>query len=449
MKKVLMIAYFFPPCGASGVYRTLRFMKYLPRHGWESIVLSVREHAYGDHLPRDVSLLQCIPDGQKVIRTANLEFFACLLKLRHGLRHRLSPNSSTTGHSLPTKPSSWQMFKDFISDTLTIPDPQVSWMLPALWAGIRTVRRFGVNAVYSTGRPWTAHLIGSWIRRLTGIPWVADFRDPWTQDPWRNGKSALRVKIENYLERHVVSEADLVVSTTSLLREDFVQRYPTLDPEKFVTITNGFDPEEKAGLPVAEEDNDSSVFTLTHVGTIYEARCPTHFLEALERLVVSESVQVGMLRINFVGVWYANLSNDVSKHPILRSAVRFIPQVSHLESLVYMAKADVLLLIQPNTKIQVPGKLFEYIQARKPVLALTDKDGATGRLITSQGLGWVVEADDVLGITKLLRHVYGLHLSKRLDDSFRSDKVDQYDARHLTGRLADLLNAITGHTTCQ
>jgi len=446
VKNVLVIAYFFPPCSASGTYRTLRFVKYLPKFGWDPVILTVKPTVYCEHLPVfpvDASLMQQISVGCTIFRTATLDCLGFLLRLRRllalrprtpELQEKRAANSSTV--------SRWQKLKDCITGSLNTPDPQVGWLLPAVWAGIVNVRKLEVSVVYSTGKPWTAHLIGYCIHRLTGIPWIADFRDPWTQNPWRNIKSKMRQKLEASMEHAVVSHANIVIANTALLREDFVQRYPFLNPSKFLTITNGFDPDDR-GLSETIPDNRQT-FTLTHVGSLCDTRDPTNLLLAIEQLIMDESISKDCLRVNLIGAMETSLTEFFSRHPVLHYVVNLVPQVPHQEALQYMASSDVLLLIQPKTTTQIPAKLFEYIQAGKPILALTPRDGATGQLVLSDRVGRVVEPDDIESIKQEVRSLCKMHLRQKLSEEFPTSHHHKYNAIHLTQRLAESLDNIAG-----
>ncbi len=448
-----MIAYFFPPCSASGVYRTVRFMKFLPDYEWYPIILTIKPDQYEAYFPLDLALTEQISPGQTIVRTSAFRWLDALLKLRQHIRV-----AKCASHSLKQqidnspKHSRWQRVKDSITGALSTPDEQIGWLLPALWRGMGIIRKQEVDAVYSTASPWTAHLIGYWLSRLTGTPWIADFRDPWTQNPFRAETSKLKESLEAFMEKCVVSRADIVIANTSTLREDFVRRYSFLNSDKFVTITNGFDPDENEPFrqsqrdefdtPTATQSKDSTVFTLTHTGSLYGQRDPRPFFVAIEQLLMEGSIPMERLCINLVGESQDMVSRFLTDHPLVEKAVRLIPQVSHQKCLEYLVNSDLLLVIQPNTTLQIPGKLFEYIQVQKPILALTPSEGATARLITSDGIGASVDATDVVGIKKQVLLYYQMFLCGSLRTNHPSDIYRKYSMRQLTKQLANLLDKL-------
>ncbi len=442
MKTVLMIAYYFPPSGVSGIYRTMRFLKYLPECGWRPIVLTLRPDAYEPGEPRDDSLHERLPADLTIIRTTELHVLAWLHRLRRLIR-RVEPVAAAQvvqplHERREDAASFWQRCKDGVTGFLSTPDRQIGWLIPAVRAGWKAIRGHGVDVLYSTGKPWTAHLVGYALRRLTHTPWVADFRDPWFNNPSSAPMSRLRQTIETRMERMVISRADVVVANTDVVRQEWMQRYPFLKPDKFVTITNGFDPDEQAHPRSAQalESAQTSVFTLTHAGALYAQRYPHDFFVALDRVLTTGAVPQDWLRVNLVGSWDTQTNTFLAQHPKVADVVQLVPQVPHPVYLAYLQQSDVLLLLQPQTASQIPAKVFEYMQAGKTILALTPPHGATGDLVQSEGLGRVCDATDTEAIQHALEALYRDFTAGALTPDLSAPGYQKYDVRHLTHRLA-------------
>ncbi len=448
MKNVLMIAYYFPPSGVSGIYRTMRFIKFLLACGWRPMVLTLRADGYEAGEPRDNSLHAMVPADLVVIRTTELRALEGLQRLRQ-LRWGAEPtDASSTSPPLHERregaSSWWQRCKDAVTGMLSTPDRQIGWWLPALRSGWQAVRGHDIHMLYSTGKPWTAHLVGYGLRWLTDTPWVADFRDPWLNNPSSAPMSRLRQTIEACLERMVIRRADMVVANTEAVRQEWMQRYPFLKPDKAITITNGFDPDEQPFHALVQTPplRPAPVLTLTHAGALYAQRYPHAFFVALDRVLASGVVPQDRLQVNLVGSWDTQTSNFLAQHPDVAKVVRLVPQVPHREYLTYLQQSDVLLLLQPQTTSQIPAKVFEYMQARKTILALTPPHGATGDLVQSEGLGRVCDATDTEAIQQTLEALYRDFASGTLKPAVSAEGYRKYDMRHLTHRLASAFDRL-------
>ncbi len=448
-----MIAYYFPPAGVSGIYRTIRFLKYLPACGWRPVILTLRPDAYEAGEPRDDSLLEQLPLDTITIRTAEFRMLEHVQRLRRWVRFAgdVSSTSQTVLEAVaqPTvherrdvAGSRWQRFKDGVTGLLSTPDRQIGWFFPAVREGWRAMRQHDVAMVYSTGKPWTAHLVGYALRRLTRIPWVADFRDPWLNNPSSAPMSRLRQTIEGRMERAVICRADLVVANTDAVRQEWLQRYPFLKPDKLVTITNGFDPDEQLVCSTSPSVSPSPRLTLTHAGALYAQRYPHDFFVALDRVLASGAVPGDQLRVNLVGSWDTQTHTFLADHPRVAKVVELVPQVSHEVYLNYLRQSDVLLLLQPQTTSQIPAKVFEYLQARKTILALTPPHGATGHLVQSEGLGRVCDATDTEAIEDVLISLHHDFAAGALKPALSASGYQKYDMRHLTHRLASYFDRL-------
>lgn len=459
MKKVLMIAYLFPPVGgigSAGSQRVLKFAKYLLPCRWKPIILTVRERDYEPYFALDQSLLKKVPSDLTVIRTSVTRGLSKLLQAKQRLQSLLRPAPATTeppktdatdrakdiGDDRPRKKSRYQELKDSVTDLFEIPDEEMGWLMPALLNGLGAIRREEVDAIYSTGRPWTAHVIGVALKKLTGKPLVVDFRDPWMTNPFRLTYSPLKERLETYLERKVIEQADLIIANTEELKEEFLKRFPEQASQKFVSILNGFDPDDY-DTGSKTERSSNRCFTITHTGFLYGRRDPKKFLEAVRLLVESGAIRREKLRVRLVGT--VELPYTLSEYlsiSELDDMVSLHDQVPYHTSLQYLQQSDLLLLLQPGTKTQVPSKLFEYIGMKKPILAISPRDGATSVLVEKEGLGMVADPDNVHEIAEGLLFLYqqwsqGLLTEARYEGAYR-----KFNVQRMTGDLAGMLNGL-------
>jgi len=447
-----MVAYFFPPVGGLGVagsQRTLKFAKYLD-HRWKPVVLTVRESCYESYLLLDPTLLQRVPANVKIIRTGVVRWLTKLLNMKNALRRRsLNGNQAilTTAGREPSidgsrKSGRYQNLKDSVTSLFDIPDGEIGWFLPAVMAGIRAVKQEGIDAIYATGKPWTAHLIGTALRICTGKPLVVDFRDPWLTNPFRDGSSPFRNRLEAYLERKVVEKANLVVTNTVALRDEFFQRFPQCSRDKFIALPNGFDPDDFAGV-IPSGTNRKERLVITHTGFLYGRRDPRCFLEALELLLANERVDRNKIEVVFVGsVELSYNLPDYFKAHGLDQIVTLVPHVPYQKSLEYLSAADMLLLLQPGTETQVPSKLFEYIALGKPILAISPREGATSKLVTEECLGMTAEAESVDAIASVMERLYRdwAHGAMPLGSNGRGR--EKFNVKTVAGILAQKLNQL-------
>ncbi|HTU02722.1 MAG TPA: glycosyltransferase [Candidatus Sulfotelmatobacter sp.] len=450
--RLLMVAYYYPPVGgigAAGSQRVLKFAKYLPASGWSPVVLTVRESAYESYLALDPSLAARLPAGIPTVRTRVLRGLTPLLALRAGLKAKLRGHEALAPAPAPSAPtngasrSRLQALKDRITDCFEIPDEEMGWLLPGTLRGLIALRRERADAVYATGRPWTGLVIGLLVARLSGRPFVADFRDPWITNPFRLPCSPFRERLEARLESAVIRGARLVIANTDALRDEFRARFPLERPEKFVSLLNGFDPDD---FPAAAPPPAGPV-TLVHTGFLYLKRDPRTFLEAVARLLASGAVPATDLRLRFVGpVELPYGLEAMASQAGLEQVLELTGRVPYAESLANLRRAHALLLLQPGTTTQVPSKLFEYIGMQKPILAISPPEGATGLLVRRHDLGEVADPDDVPGMAEALARLYRRCRQGGEGLGMPSETLTAFNVRTLTAILAQHLDGLAAGT---
>jgi glycosyltransferase involved in cell wall biosynthesis len=416
MKKILIVAFHYPPIGSSsGVLRTLKFSKYLPQRGWIPYVLTVRESLYP---VKDYGLVNDIPPEVVIHRTFALD------TMRHfGIRGRY--------------PS-----------ILATPDRFVSWFPFGTIRGLRLIRSSGIEAIFSTSPQPTAHLIAGALKAVTGIPWVADFRDPWIEESPNPVKRTIRHRIETGLEGLVIRHADRVTVTTPHLRDDFCSRYPWLSPDKIHTIYNGYDETDFCGFGAGDIAGDG--FEIVHAGLVSrEYRDPAPLLQAVSHLLATGSMRSTDLRITFLGGGAYVRSKEFVEHVNrlgLGKVVDVVDRVDYRSALQRLRHAAVLLLLQASedTKSLIPAKAFEYLRIGRPILAIT-LNGATSDLLTGVDQCYVVSPTDQFALRNILTNLYRLWQTSPNGISV-SRSISQFERRSLTAELANLLDLL-GHTS--
>ncbi len=436
-RRVLIIAYYFPPSGGPGVQRVLKHVKYLPEFGWEPVVLTVRE---GEFPARDPSLLDEIPPGTHVERTRILEPYS-LYRLLTGRRTPIDIHVLTT--SSPAR--SWtERLAQWIRATFFIPDARIGWLLTAVPAGKRLIRYFQVSALYSSSPPYTCSLIARQLKRWSSLPWVAGFRDPWTGFLTTPQRWWLPAAIDRHLERSVLQEADRIECAWEGIADDAIGKYPELPREKFIHIPNGFDPADYPPPPTQRNER----FTITYTGSLYGRRNPTVLLQGLEELLHRGVLTPAEVCLRIVGRCGEEVLETLRNSPFATS-VEFIPYVPHRESVRYVVSSDVLLLVVDEAEDShaiVPGKVFEYLGAGKPILAIAPHGSAVDRLLQETGTGAVVERTEPLACAKLLELLYRSWRGELpLPFVPRWDYIRQYERRTAAQRLAALLDELTLH----
>jgi len=410
LRRLLMVAYHFPPlAGSSGIQRTLRFVQHLPALGWQPIVLTTSRNAYER---TSVDLESEIPPGTVVERAWALD----------ASRHL----------SIAGRYPGW----------LARPDRWASWWLDGVRRGLALVRRFEPDAIWSTFPIPTAHAIAATLQARTGLPWIADFRDPMAQDDYPED-AVLRAAWWR-LDRRIVESARHCVLTTPGAAQQYRQRYPEF-AGRIGLIENGFDEESFAGAgpAAAEGPLQPGCITLLHSGIVYPSeRDPTQLMAALRMLHERRVIRPGQLRIRFrAAVSEALLAELAARHGVA-DYVEICPPVGYRQALAEMLRADALLVLQgSNCNAQIPAKIYEYLRAGRPVLCLADERGDTADALRRAGVDAIAALEDAPAIAGLLERwlapgASGLHT---LPDAQR---VAAASRRGRAAELAALLHAI-------
>jgi hypothetical protein len=402
-----MIAFHFPPfAGSSGVQRTLRFVQQLPRFGWQPIVLTAHPRAY-EKTSQD--LLKDIPEGVIVERAFALD------TARHLAIAGRYPGA------------------------LARPDRWKSWSLGAIPAGLQLIRRHRPSVIWSTYPIATAHRVADRLHGLSGLPWVADFRDPMAQDGYPEDPRTWAAF--ERIERSAVARAACSIFTTRGAAAMYRSRYPE-SAERIRVIENGFDEESFTGI-VGGAPLIPGKKTLLHSGLIYPVeRDPTQFFETMATLWKSGRITPDTLRIRFRAPAHDKLILGIAERLGVAPFVECLPPIPYREALGEMMRADGLLVMQAaNCNEQIPAKVYEYLRAQRPLLGLTDPKGDTADLMLRAGVQHIapLDAPDRIAQT-LLDFLEGLRLGTVAAPA--QELVDQHSRLSRTSQLADVLGSI-------
>ena len=400
-----MLAYAFPPLGGAGVQRTLKFVKYLPEHGWDPTVVTVR---WSPYQMRDPTLVGELPPGVRVLRAPELPLTPYLAMILSKLR------------------------ADRARAFVTWPDNFQGWLPGAVAVALREIRRSRPDVLYTTSAPYVSHLAGLALHRMTGIPWVADFRDEWAANPHlQEGPRALRT-LSRRAERAVATSAHVVAVA------DYFDIAGSR-PGHRTTITNGVDPDDLAGLPAPDPPHDR--FRLTHVGTLYGEQDAAPVLAALRRLVERGDLDGARVELRVVGKVF--LPDGGLELPVRVSQEGY---VSHREALLEMRRASVLLLYVAPASLAPSGKLYEYLTSERPILCVTRPDGLAHRLVRDYDAGECADPRDGAAIERAILELYRRWEAGRLGDrsGARERTLERFSRRALAGELASVLTDVAG-----
>jgi glycosyltransferase involved in cell wall biosynthesis len=440
MKKVLFVSYYYPPMGGVGAQRTLRFIKYLPEFGWEPYVLTAEPSPF---LPFDEAPLSVLPE-ERVRRAKVLEPLNLLNKLSFlkKLPRKVEERRETDKKSRDIKegfreiPLSW---KGKLRAWLFIPDDRIGWIPEGTREGLGFIFKEKFDCLISTSAPYSAHILAWRLKKRTGIPWIADFRDLWSTNTFLYFPTKFHRSVNSWLERLIVQKADYVMTCTPLFREDFLIRYSELPAWKFLMITNGFDP---ADFPLPHPDPYSR-FTISYVGDFYGPQSPVYFLLGLRAFLNKNSQAAEDLQVIFVGP-FQNRVSPIVESLDLGNTVRFLGFLPHEQSVAIMRRSHLLLLVlgsKAGGEKIYPAKVFEYLAAQKPILALVP-EGITKELLKESGVAFIVNPENEDSVARVLDKIYRAYKENALPLNVEPANLQSFNARELTKTLAQLMDNI-------
>jgi len=423
MKKVLIVTYYWPPAGGPGVQRWLKFATYLPSHGIHPVIYTPKNAQYPI---RDESLLTEIPKDITLISQHIREPYALANKLFGKKSKRLS-----SGIIKSKNPSVLERFLLWVRGNFYIPDGRKNWVKPSVKYLTEIIRTEGIETVITTGPPHSLHLIGLGLQASTGIRWIADFRDPWTTIGYhgdlRLGNRAKRK--HKALESQVLNAADHLIVTSGATQAEFQQK----TPQPVSLITNGHD------LGIQEETTLDTQFTISHIGSLLSGRNPKNLWKALSECAGEIPGFREDLEIHLTGVVGEEILESLRACG-LDSYCKHLPYVSHTKAVALQRRSQLLLLAEidsEQTRAIVPGKLFEYMASRRPVLGIGPEGWEAADMIRKHALGAVFTHSDQAELKAQLTRWYEEFKAGTLQ-STKAD-VMAYSRKALTAKLASLL----------
>jgi glycosyltransferase involved in cell wall biosynthesis len=442
-QRLLMITCEFPPNGAVAGQVCWQIAQYLPRYGWDPVVLTARDR---DLQARDVS-----PDPLPVVRTGALPHpFTVYRRLKARIRPATAgAASSHEGASAHAADAGMGGLRRLVLSLGYAPDEYSGWIVPAVMAGLRAIRRHRIEHLFSSSPHSTSQLVGLVLARLSRLPWTAHFQDPWTypRKQWQEVKpvTALSAWLETALEGMVVRRADVVACVTEEHTNRLRQRYPDQPADKFITNPNGFDGDEWESVERESREARRDKFVITYAGSIYNLRSPLPLFRALRSLIDSGDIARDHVQVDLIGNVEGVQVREMAAACGLVGCVRITGLLGRAETLRRMAQSDLLLLLAGGMTHQIPLKTYEYLRAGRPILALTPQ-GAIANLLRRTGGAWVVDPADDRGIAAAVREAYRLWEGGFPGPGPDRELVASFDRRALVGRLAEILRDRSGQT---
>ena len=419
--KVLIITYYWPPAGGSGVQRWLKFVKYLQNFDIEPVVYTVDNANYPKE---DFSLIYEIPKNIEVLKQSIREPTNLFFWKKKQQQKKDISNSTNSG------------FLSFIRGNFFIPDPKVFWVNSSVKFLHQYLKTNKVDVVISTGPPHSMHLIAQKLKQKNNVKWVADFRDPWT-DLYYNKefKQLSFVKKKNIkLESNVLKNADCVLTVSNSLKKEFGRISNRVE-----VITNGFDDEVLS----KETKNLDDKFTISYIGLLPKQSNPKLLFKVLQKLSLENREFKNDLKLNFIG----DISNEVRLAIVagnLQENTKLEGYVTHQKAIEYQKKAQVLLLLIPNVEKSegiLTGKLFEYLTAKRPILAMGSETGDLSEILKNTNSGIVIGFDNEEKLTSEIRALYQKYKARNL--VVNSKNIEQYHRKELTKNLAKIIKSLS------
>ena len=418
-RRLLIISYYWPPTGGSGVQRWVKFSKYLPEYGWQPVIYTPENP---ERLACDESLIADIPECAEVIRRRIVEPYGLYRKLFGRSGGEVNPLNSGS-KSFKSK------FSRALRGNLFIPDPRVSWVRGSVRFLKEYLREHPVDAVVSTGPPQSMHLIGRGLKRSLGLPWIADFRDPWTRMFYYKHLclSKFADRKHHRLEQSVLDEADLVLAVSPPVRDDFQAQTGT----PVHLITNGFD-EDDFPARVRGSRNDGK-FRIVHTGLFAADGNPLNLWNALARRCGEDKEFAQRLEIRLAGKTDAPVLEAIRSRGLGEQLVD-LGYLPHSRVVLEQQDADLLILPlrrEPEYSKVLPGKIFEYLASGRPVLGIGQEDGAAAAILRDSGAGRMYDWDKEDELLEFMD-----------TDHAAAQGAERYSRRALTARLVGELESL-------
>ena len=429
MKRVLIITYYLPPSGGSGVQRWLKMSKYLPENAWQPVIYTAEDAEYP---VEDPSLEKDVAPEAEVIRRPIVEpysFYKKFLGIKKG--EKVKAGFINEG----AKKTGWkENLSVWLRGNLFIPDARCWWIKPSVKYLTKYLKEHPVDTIISTGPPHSMHLIARALHKKFNIPWVADFRDPWTDIDFYKDLKLTRYADRKHhrLENQVLTEATRVVT----VGWDCAKGLESHGAKDVIVITNGYDfdcPILETDENLSQRQQETSLFTMSHIGIIGANRNPETFWQAIAELDLS-------IKIRLIGQVDNSVLESIKRNNI-EKYVEIISYIPHNQVIEEQKKSDVLLLFvnnTPNAKGILTGKLFEYMASGRPILCIGPEDGDSARVLKDTNTGVTVDFYDKEKMKSVITNLY----QKYLDNTLIANDcrgIEKYSRKALAGEYVKLL----------
>lgn len=434
-RKVLIIAFGFPPMAGSGIQRVVQMVKSLPLSGWDPIVLTVPR--WGNEIS-DESWITEIPDSVRIHRVFSLDPFRLLMALRGS---RFGPSSRKAKPSARQADSGGIISKmKNLYHSISIPDNSIWWVPLAVIYGLYLCMKHRPRLILSTSGPYGDALVGLCLHKMTAIKWISEFRDPWTLHPFRI-HSGIRGNIESAMEKSCLGAADGVIATTEHTLEEYRARNKSSNKCLYTCITNGYDPDLFADSSVISQ---SSKFHIVYTGLFYGERSPKFFFRALRRADKINPDFTENSSVTIAGSVPDTYRRELSEYP-LKELVNVLGYVSHKESIELLKSAHCLYLFLSKKEPGIyPAKLFEYLAARRLILANIPADGITADIIRRFQAGEIAGSEDSDKLCSYILESYERHNDGSLVAEHSLDDIVEFSWPFLAKKRAGFLEEISG-----
>jgi glycosyltransferase involved in cell wall biosynthesis len=427
MKKILIITYYWPPSGGAGVQRWAKFAKYLKLEGYEPIIFTIEDNS--NYLSKDKSLVEEI----KNIKTVKSKLWEPTVFYNHFFgkkdKSRISLNYLSEGRNYSFK----EKIAMFIRGNFFIPDAKCLWLPNAKKSINKLFQSEKIDLIISTGPPHTCHLIGRYVKCKYNIPWIVDFRDPWTQiDYFRELKlTCFSNFIHKRLEKSVLDNANAITSVGLEMITDFKKLTKN---NQFYYLPNGYD---EIDFNFQECNSYNEKFIISYIGTMNTSRNPIEFWRALNILQKNNLVIFNKIKIQIVGQVEQEVLDSLKENN-LENKIELLGYLNHKDATKITKSSSLLLLVinrTQNAKTILTGKLFEYLASLRPILCIGPKDGDASKIIYECEAGNVYDFDDTDGIVNFL-------IAKINNPTHNSnvEKIKQYSRKNITYKLIEIIN---------
>ena len=438
MKKVLLISSLFPPAGGVGVQRNLKYVKYLPQFGWQTFVLTIKSDYF---FLQDEELLKDIPKNTRIFRTS------CLKPKQRDFSWVKLDTEKKLDRKNKIKNVLRSIIK-FIEKEIIIPDIWIGWFPFALFTGNKMAKRNKINVIFCSGPAFTSFLIGYILSKISKLPLVLDYRDGWilNTDKQTYSCNTFKKMIISTIEKTILKHASQIIFVSESLLENYCQKFEFIKKKSNI-ITNGFDindfyyknpsiiPSEKKRVVISDFGNCSMIGRKHFIALL---------LDIVKNIADHQNNLQDKLKIMFIGIIPQDMKKQIKNHYHLENIIKTTNFVPHNQALKLMQDSDILLLlvdISPNNKDIFSGKLFEYLGARKPILAFGPKDGAAAKVIRETKSGIVIDYETET--KKEMIEKTSSFIGQVLNNQFKIDNnksLKKYERKELTHQLADILD---------